>query len=164
MHARGPRSRIPRVHPLTRQCLVAGTWASYPHAYQEEFVRQQEFVGFHNWTAFTESCCCMSRSNVTDPLKLDDHITELWSCSNKAAASALERAERPIVYKERHRRPLTPGSKVSPVRGFCSPHFNDEDGNIVKGMEPTWDEATGRLGIFWTNPDGSVKTFFNDYW
>ena len=31
-------------------------------------------------------------------------------------------------------------------------------------LEPSFDEATGKLGIHWYNPDGSVLAFHDDYW
>ena len=101
---------------------------------------------------------------MTNPSYLDEHIFELWSCSNKNAATELERRERPIIYKERQRRPLLPGTAVAPVRGFCDPIFRDQDGNEVADLEPQFDEASGKLGIYWRDASGEVVQFWDDYW
>ena len=58
--------------------------------YREEHARSREFLSFGNWGDFTRNCCCMSRSNVTDASDLDEHITELWSCSNRLAETAFD--------------------------------------------------------------------------
>ena len=126
--------------------------------YREEFARAREFLSFGNWSTFTQSCCCMSRSNVTDPTALDEHITELWSCSNKLAATERERTQRPIIYKERQRRDMLPGTTVSPVRGFCETVFRDQHGEPMD-VEPSFDEEVGKLGIYWRNDDGSAFVF-----
>jgi len=131
--------------------------------YQEEYARAQEYIGFGNWSAFTDNCCCMSRSNVTDPGDLSGHITELWTCKNTIAATSLEAAKRPIVYKERQRRELIPTSTVSAVRGFCETIFRDQYGNPIVS-EPVWNDDLGKLGIPWYNPDGTLLQFHDDYW
>ena len=30
--------------------------------------------------------------------------------------------------------------------------------------QPTWDELTGKIGVYWYNPDGTVLQFHDDYW
>ena len=80
-----------------------------------------------------------------------------------AALGSLERLRQPVIYKERNRRPLVLGSTVSPVRGFCDSVFRDQHGNPTH-QEPTWDEESGKLGVYWYNPDGSVLQFHDDYW
>lgn len=133
--------------------------------YREEYVRNKEFLGFQNWTAFTQSCCCMSRANVTNADLLSGHITELWACANtrNAQTTSVGRLQRPVVYKERQRRPFEPGLAVSPVRKFCDTVFRDQHGHPT-AQEPIFNEATGRLGIPWYNADGSVLQWHEDYW
>lgn len=132
--------------------------------YREEHARQQEFLGFGNWSRFTQHCCCMSRSNATADDALEEQLTELWSCTNANTAGVqMERLQRPIVYKERQRRPLKPGTKVSPVRRFCETFFRDQYGMPI-AQEPNFDETAGKLGIYWYKEDGSVLKFHDDYW
>ena len=107
----------------------------------------------------------MSRANVTNADVLDDHITELWSCANTRSAwtTNMGQLQRPVIYKERQRRPFEPGMKVSPVRKFCDTVFRDQHGNPT-AQEPVFNEITGKLGIPWYNPDGTVKEWHLDYW
>ena len=142
-----------------------GRLSDVAECYREEHARTQEFLGFGNWSAFTQSCCCMSRSNATDPYELNAHITELWSCDNsrQAQISSIGRLQRPIVYKERQRRPLEPGTSVSPVRHFCDTVFRDQYGQPM-AQEPSFDTVAGKLGIYWYSPDGSVLQFHDDFW
>ena len=35
--------------------------------------------------------------------------------------------------------------------GFCESVFRDQDGYVVPGLEPTFDDASGKLGVFWRN-------------
>ena len=134
--------------------------------FREEHARNQEFLGFGNWSAFTDNCCCMARANVTagyTPWALKEQVTELWTCKNTIAMTERERRERPIIYKERQRRALEPGSRVHRVRHFCDTVFRDQYGFPI-GQEPSFDDATGKLGIYWYNDDGTVLTHVDDYW
>jgi len=132
--------------------------------FREEYAVDSEYLSFGNWSEFTQNCCCLSRSNVTDTDDLDQHVTELWSCSNKHAPTHQERTNRPIIYKERQRRPMRPGTRVSPVRGFCETIFRDQHGVAVPELEPTFDEESGKLGIAWYAPNGTRIQFHDDFW
>ena len=96
---------------------------------------------------------------------VDEHVTELWACRTSLGST---------VYKERKRRPTTPsellsyphafaGEKVSPVRAFCGTRFLDATG-AETDAEPTWDEASGKLGIRWAGGNGTAGAFHDDYW
>mgnify|MGYP006134768741 CR=1 FL=1 len=107
----------------------------------------------------------MSRANATNADDLSAHVTELWSCANtrNANTNSVGREQRPIIYKERQRRPFAPGTTVSPVRRFCDTVFRDQNG-LPTAQEPTFNNATGRLGIPWYNADGSVMQWHEDFW
>lgn len=80
-----------------------------------------------------------------------------------------------MVYKERKRRPTTTAEqishlwaggradgKISPVRAFCGTRFLDATG-AETDAEPAWDDALGKLGVWWTGPNGTA-VFHDDYW
>ena len=59
---------------------------------------------------------------------------------------------------------MRPGTTVSPVRQFCDTVFRDQYGNPDPSLEPTFDEATGKLGIWWHDSNGTRTAFHDDYW
>ena len=91
-----------------------------------------------------------SRSNsssLEDP-DFETHAVELWACTRPSRSTG----KSSVVYKERHRRSLRPGSTIAPVRKFCSPHFRNPrsaDPDADSGVEPEWDDALEKLGV-WT--------------
>jgi hypothetical protein len=141
------------------------TSADVVDCYREEHARTEEFLGFSTWKVFTQNCCCMSRANATDVNDLDEHVTELWSCANtrNAKTSYVGRLQRPVIYKERQRRPFAPGTTVSPVRKFCDTVFRDQYGSPT-AQEPVFNNVTGRLGIPWYSADGAVLQWHEDFW
>ena len=150
--------------PVTGPTAGSDAKTNVVDCYQEEHARNQEFIGFGNWSRFTQSCCCMSRSNATGN-DFSTHVMELWTCTNDVFDD-WESVRQPIIYKERQRRPLEAESLDSglPVRGFCDTVFRDRDGNAIADMEPIWNEDVGKLGLMWKFPNGTVDRFWDDFW
>jgi len=146
--------------PVTGHTAGAKGSPNVVDCHREEYARGQEFIGFSNWSAFTENCCCMSRTNVTDysPAHLETHPIELWSCLNPG------NADRPRVYKERQRRDLELGKIVAPVRTFCGQTFLNMDGSATPSQEPEWNDAYGKLGIWTYFANGTKDQFWDNYW
>lgn len=130
--------------------------------YKETYARAQEFIGFNNWQNFTDNCCCMSRANVTDPSDnnvLNTHVMELWACVN-------DNPDVPVVYKERQRRDLEPGSRIAPVRQFCGRHFFADytRHNDPRTADVEWNDDLQKLGVRIRDQTGTALEFIDDYW
>ena len=144
--------------PVTGHTAGSTTSPNVVDCYREEYARSQELIGFDTWAAFTDNCCCMSRSNVSSLAHLETHPIELWSCFNR------DNVDRPRVYKERQRRDLTFGETVAPVRRFCGQQFLNSDGTPAQLQEPVWNEAIGKLGVWTYFANGTRERFWDDYW
>jgi len=133
------------VPPSTEPCAV------------ESQMRKLEFIGYDSWGAFTDNCCCMSRTSTNLTAASPEPSVELWMCRNASVASGV------VSYKERQRRPHR-AAAIPAVRPFCGTTFRDTMGNPLVGYEPYWDSLLERFVVDLPRSDGSISEIVIEYW